>query len=219
MSTGYEELPEALRYGTATPAAARWASDVLDDVLRGATTINAMRHPLGFVCIPIERTGGGGVCVHVWSENLPRASPTTSVMHAHSWDLTSYVLYGTVRNEIVGVTDAPWSGTYRVFEIHSGGDIDEIRATPRLVDCEVTAAELSRQGDSYSHDAGVFHTTVVAGEAATVAVGSDHPGTVDLSLGDVRTGTHHVRRQRCSRNETAEAARVVTERLAMILHG
>ena len=54
--------------------------------------------------------------------------------------------------------------------------------------------------------------------AATVAVGSDHPGTVDLSLGDVCTGTHRVRRQRCERDETVEAARVVTERLARILH-
>ena len=175
-----------------------------------------MRHPLGFVCIPVDRTGDQGVCVHVWSDSLPSARPTTSTMHAHSWDLISYVLYGSVGNELLNVTDAPDNSAYRVFEVRSGGDVDEVRETPRLVRCEISAAELNRQGDTYTLPAGVFHTTAVHGEAATVALGSGRPGTMDLSLGGIDTRTHQVERQRCGRDETASAARVVTERLASI---
>ncbi|MGH3838491.1 MAG: hypothetical protein ACRDSF_22770, partial [Pseudonocardiaceae bacterium] len=65
----------------------------------------------------------------------------------------------------------------------------------------------------YSLAAGVFHTTVVRGEAATVALGSSRPGIMDLSLGGIDRKTHRVRRQRCDRDETAHAARIVAERL------
>jgi hypothetical protein len=212
----YDSFHRAMLDGTARQTVPRWASSVLDEVARNRTNVVGVRHPLGFLCLPVERTGQAGVCVHVWSDSLPRGRPTTSTMHAHSWDLISYVLYGIVRNETLDVTDAPHEPAHRVFEIRSEGDIDEIRETPRLVRCETRAAELNHQGDIYSLAAGVFHTTVVRGEAATVALGSSHPGTIDLSLGGIDWKTHRVRRQRCTRDETAHAARVVTERLARL---
>lgn len=154
--------------------------------------------------------------MHVWSERLARASPTTSTMHSHSWDLISYVLYGSVRNEVIEVIDAPDHAAYRVFEIRSSGDVDEVRETPRLVRYEIRAAGLSHQGDIYSLAGGVFHATVVQGEAATVALGSSRWAARNLSLGGIDGKTHRVRRQRCDRDETAHAARVVTEQLAQI---
>lgn len=214
--TNYDSFHRAMLDGTAGRAVPRWAYGVLGEVAQHRTSIAGVRHPLGFVCLPVERTGEAGVCVHVWSDSFPRASPTTSTMHAHSWDLISYVLYGSVRNEIIDITDAADDAAYRVFEIRSGGDVDEVRETPRLVRCELRAAELSHQGDIYSLAAGVFHTTVIRGEAATVALGSSRPGTMDLSLGGIDRKTHRVRRQRCDREETARAARMVTERLARI---
>jgi hypothetical protein len=212
----YDNFHREVLGGTAGQAAPRWASGVLGEIARGGRNVAAMRHPLGFLCIPVDRTGDQGVCVHVWSDSLPSARPTTSTMHAHSWDLISYVLYGSVRNELIDVTDAPDDPDYRVFEVRSGGDVDELRETPRLVRCEIGAAELNRQGDTYTLPAGVFHATAVQGEAATVALGSGRPGTMDLSLGGIDTRTHRVGRQRCDRDETASAARVVTERLASI---
>ena len=212
----YDSFHRAVLGAAAGQAAPRWAFGVLGEIARGRRNVAAMRHPLGFMCIPVDRTGDQGVCVHVWSDSLPSARPTTSTVHAHSWDLISHVLYGSVRNELIDVTDAPVDPAYRVFEVHSGGDVDELRETPRLVRCEIGAAELNRQGDTYTLPAGVFHATAVLGEAATVALGSGRPGTMDLSLGGIDTRTHRVGRQRCDRDETASAARVVTERLASI---
>ena len=214
--TNYDYLHRAVLGAAAGQAAPRWASGVLGEIARGCRNVAAMRHPLGFLCIPVDRTGDQGVCVHVWSDSLPSARPTTSTMHAHSWDLISYVLYGSARNELIDVTDAPDNPAYRVFEVRSGGDVDEVRETPRLVRCEISAAELNRQGDTYTLPAGVFHATAVHGEADTVALGSGRPGTMDLSFGGIDTRTHQVERQRCGRDETASAARVVTERLASI---
>jgi hypothetical protein len=214
--TAYDSCYRAMWNGTGGRDIPRWASAVLDEIAQHRTTIAGVRHPLGFMCLPVERTGEAGVCVHIWSDRLARANPTTSTMHAHSWDLISYVLYGSVRNEIIDVIDTPDDAAYRVFEVRSGADIDELRATPRLVCSELRTTELNHPGDIYSLAAGVFHTTVVHGEAATVALGSGHRGMMDLSLGEITRKTHRIRRQRCSRDETAHAARVVTGWLARI---
>ncbi|MGH3827364.1 MAG: hypothetical protein ACRDQX_09350, partial [Pseudonocardiaceae bacterium] len=114
----------------------------------------------------------------------------------------------------IDVIDTPEDAVYRVFEIRSGADVDEIRETPRLVRCENRYVEVNHPGNIYSLTAGVFHTTVVQGETATVALGNSRRGTKDLSLGGIDRKTHRVRRQRCDRDETAHAARVVTGQLA-----
>ncbi|MGB6163923.1 MAG: hypothetical protein WCF33_02910 [Pseudonocardiaceae bacterium] len=44
-------------------------------------------------------------------------------------------------------------------------------------------------------------------------------GAMDLSLGGIDGKTHRVRRQRCDRDETAHAVRVVTEQLTQIYGG
>jgi hypothetical protein len=217
----YDRLHRALGDPTARHDMSRWASDVLSEIAQGRTRIAAVRHPLGFVCIPVERIGGQGICVHVWSDHLTCATSTTSAVHAHSWDLISYVLYGSLRNEVYEVTDVGPAGsagktTYRVFEIHSGGDSDEVLQTPRLVHCEMTSAEVNHEGDAYALPAGIFHATVVQGEAATMALGSGRPQGMDLSLGGIDTTTHRVRRQRCDRDDTARVAQMVVKRLARI---
>lgn len=209
-------LYRAMMDGPAKDATSRWVFAALCEISRGRWRVRATRHPLGFVCIPVERSGDHGVCVHVWNAGLPRAGLTTSTIHSHSWDLVSHVLYGNVRNELIDVADAPDDPMYRVFEIHSWGDVDEVRETSRLVRCEVSAAELNRQGDTYSLDAGHFHATTVTGEAATVALGTVRPAATDLSLGGIDLKTHRVGRQRCNPAETALAARVVMERLASL---
>jgi hypothetical protein len=214
--TAYGSLHRAMGGGRAQQDIPRWAYGVLDAFTQHRTSIVGVRHPLGFICLPIERTGEAGICVHVWSEHLMRASPTTSTIHAHSWNLISYVLYGCVRNEVIDVIDAPEGAAYRVFEVRSSGDLDELRATPRLVRSEVRTTEFKCPGDIYSLAAGAFHTTVVHGEAATVALGSSRRGMLDLSLGEITRKTHRIRRQRCDRDETAHAARVVIEWLTRI---
>jgi hypothetical protein len=141
-------------------------------------------------------------------------------MHAHSWDLTSYVLYGQLRNELVDVreltdrADSAEATAHRVFEVHTGQEADEIRRTPRLVRGRAHATDRHQRGEVYALPAGVFHQTVVERETATIALGSHRPGGVDLALGDVETATHRVSRFHCDRDETARVARMVVERLA-----
>ncbi|GGP76380.1 hypothetical protein [Streptosporangium pseudovulgare] len=102
----YQELYEEMTGGRGGEALRGWAGRVLRDIASGASPVAGVRHPLGFLCLPLERTGEYGVCLHIWSGALPRAASTTSQIHCHSWDLVSHVLYGRVENVRADVGDA-----------------------------------------------------------------------------------------------------------------
>jgi hypothetical protein len=210
----FDTLYHAMFDDAVEAAVPRVIAGMVVDLAQGRGDIRAVRHPLGFVCLPLERTGDRGVCVHVWSDRLTSANPTTSWTHAHSWDLISFVLYGTLRNELVNVTDTLDGATHRVFEVGTRAEYDEIRRTPRLVRRWIGPSELHHPGRVYTLPAGVFHETVAHGEVATIALGRGRPGAVDLTLGSIDMRTHRITRRLCDPDETAHAAAVVADRLA-----
>lgn len=187
-----------------------WIQRVVTDVVADRLPISAVRHPLGFVCLPVNRTGDDGACVHLWSPDWRPATLTTSATHCHSWDLLSYVIAGQLRNQVVRVIDAPSLATHRVFEVHSGRSGDDIRATDRLVRAEPEATSVHATGDVYRLPSGVFHQTLPDTDVvATLAFGSGQPGATDLSLGALNSPNHHVRRELCDRENTIRAAELV----------
>ena len=210
----YTDIDSVIRQGTAAERVPRWALALLRDIASGRRELTAVRHPLGFLCLPVQRRGEHGVCVHIWMPGLLPAV-RTSQMHSHSWDLTSYVLHGTVHDQHIRVVDAPDLATHRIFEVHSHGDVDELRATHRLVSCRPEAARAHGGGCVYLLPAGEFHSTEVDDSqfAATVALGRARPPAVDLSLGPLGMGGHTLTRSQCDRGETAWAALLLAERL------
>ncbi|WP_248964924.1 hypothetical protein [Sphaerisporangium perillae] len=214
----YQELYDELTSGPVSRALPRRALRLLRDIAAGAFAITAVRHPLGFVCLPVERSGEHGVCVHLWSADLPSVATTTSEIHCHSWDLISYVLYGQVRNELAAVADSGARATHQVFEVVSEGDVDSIRPTGRIVTYTPGASAVYGAGQVYTLRAGVFHRSVIpeGTDTATIALGSGRKGTADLSLGPVGTRSHRVVRRHCDDEETARAARLAAEHLARI---
>ena len=247
--TGYEFLARALSGGDGSPAARAaagttvrdWAARTLRAVADGRHPLRAVIHPLGFTCLPIERAGRDGVCVHLWSPRTGGAVPATSVsvIHAHCWALTSYALLGELENSLMTVADVvpaqcppaaltpaaagpaspPASPVYQVLRVRSQGDIDELSPTPRLVHCRESRRELITAGDTYDIPAGVFHATDVAAEAETVtiALGRMVAGIADLSLAPAGAVGHQVRRRRCDQDRTAATARHVLDRLQLTL--
>ncbi|MET7669580.1 hypothetical protein [Micromonospora luteifusca] len=212
----YADLEREIDRGARPELLRDWVLAVLDDVAGGRRPLLAVRHPLGFTCLPVNRTGPDGICVHAWPAEPPAVQPTTSTVHSHSWDLLSHVLHGRVRNELVEVTEAPADPAWRVYEVHSRGDVDEMVATDRLVTAATSTVETHSAGNSYALRAGGFHTSEVdSGEpAVTVALGRTTPGVSDLSLGAVDGRSHRTHRERCDVAETARMAREIARLLA-----
>lgn len=225
----YEYLSRVMsRPGPAAGAVAGRTIELLRSVLDGRHPVRAVSHPLGFTCLPVERAGLDGVCVHLWSPQVPRVPPTTSTIHSHCWHLTSVVLFGQLENRLLTVADvaeagrsAPLGGTgqqtatYRLLQVRSHGDVDELRSTPRLVRCLQGQRQVMTAGDVYSMPAGAFHVTDVppGTETATVVLGRVVPGISDWSLGPPDAVGHQVARVCCDAAQTAAAARIVLARL------
>lgn len=220
----YEQIREEIRAGTAARTLPAWAVRVLDDVAADRSPVPAVRHPLGFVCLPVERSGDFGVCLHIWTPEVRPAPSTTSPVHCHSWDLVSFVLYGTVRNVRMEIDEGPGeaSGTEpaeearQVFEVVSADGVDELKATGRTVRCSPGRSSAHRTGESYTLPAGVFHATLIEDgmDAATVALGRQTPGGGDLSLGPLGVPSHRVHRSRSDHADTVRALRRSARRIA-----
>ncbi|MFG3493589.1 hypothetical protein [Streptomyces sp. NPDC047928] len=190
----------------------------LEDIASGKRELPAVRHPLGFLCLPLVRAGADGVCVHLYgtARGPGRADPPVPPLHAHSWELRSHVLYGEVGNVRVRVRDDPADPTHRVFEVHSApGGVDEIRPTARLVRGEPGRVRMSTAGETYALGAGEFHTTVVTPgrPAATVVLGRTVPGGRDLSLGPLDGPPRRTTRRLCGHEETKRAVRTALGRI------
>jgi hypothetical protein len=195
----------------AGPAAV--ARELLAGITGGAGEVRAVRHPLGFVCLPVVREGADGVCVHWWHGG--DTDLTTEAIHAHSWDLLSFVLYGTLRNESVSVVDDLVAPTHRVFEVHSGaGGRDEIYRTGRTVHIGARESTRNAAGSRYRVHSGEFHASeLVAAEVATLVFGRTLPGAVDLTLAPLDVTDHATQRRTCDAIETRRTARAVLDRL------
>lgn len=211
----YLYLSRAVDNGHAAQTIPRWSADVLRAITEGRRAVRAAVHPLGFTCLPVIREDRYGVCVHAWLPGQQAAAPTTSVVHAHSWDLVSYVLIGRLRNELPHVTGAqPGApGAWQVLEVRSQGDTDEIVPTQRLVHCQAGESELHVQDDVYKVPAGTFHSSIAdrAQPTVTLVLGSAIPGGADLSLGSPGTRAHRVHRSRRAAAETAALARTIID--------
>ncbi|GAA2408344.1 hypothetical protein GCM10010191_16080 [Actinomadura vinacea] len=215
----YADIYGEIAAGTAATTVPRWARRVLGGIAEGRVSVDAVRHPLGFLCLPVERTGELGVCLHIWSPEVEPVAATTSGVHCHSWELVSFVLYGEVRNTRARVADVPPSGadgaTHRVFEVVSRGEVDELKATARTVSYAPGDVGAHGTGAVYTLPAGVFHSTCIAGgpDAATVALGRQDENGGNLSLGPLDAPSHQIRRMRCDPDEAAKAARRSARRL------
>jgi hypothetical protein len=177
------------------------------DLLRSGPA--SVRHPLGFLCVPMHRGRRFGLCLHVWSDDLVFDAPTTSPVHAHSWGLTSYVLTGTLRNDLIDVVPDATAPTHRVFTIRPGSAGDRLRRTSRLVRQRTVASEHIGAGQFYGLAAGLFHATIALGATATLVMAENHEENQELSLGDVAAPSHNVIRLPGGQDELCIAAKVL----------
>ncbi|CAM5656461.1 hypothetical protein GCM10010329_11880 [Streptomyces spiroverticillatus] len=213
-SLDYEELEAALdrRHTVLLRDRARAA---LVEIATGERELPAVRHPLGFLCLPLLREGPRGVCVHLFEEGAG-PEPGISPLHSHSWDLHSHVLYGQVANLLVHTEDGGDRPTHRVFEVRSDPDgTDEILPTDEVVRSAPGPRRVSSGGESYTLSAGRFHATVVEDgqPAATLVLGLVRPGRLDRSLGPLDGRATRSSRRLCDARQTARTVSTALGRM------
>lgn len=157
--------------------------------LRARFSDTFVRHPLGFVCIPMHRGRRHGICIHLWTPSLYFGRPTTSAIHAHSWDLRSYVLCGTVMHVPVELDYLDRRPTHRICTVTSSGRVDTIEPTEHTASVRRSRNEAINSGTTYLLPAHRYHSTNVDGLAVTV-VFAEHNIGPEYTLGPL-TATRH----------------------------
>ncbi|GLY50189.1 hypothetical protein [Lentzea sp. NBRC 102530] len=151
------------------------ARRALDAVLAGDRPPLAVAHPLDFICVPVLRTPGFGVCGHIWHDG-----ETSDTVHSHSWHLDSLVIAGAVTNEVFAVTDDP-GGAHELFEVTSTGRLDVFTPAERTVTCTAVRREEHPAGTSYRLPAKSFHRSLPgsAGRTLTLLSATTLPDVCD----------------------------------------
>lgn len=212
----FHGLDGAVRSGSAALVRRILWTAYLAAVADGTRPLRAVHHPLGFLCLPVLRDADEGICVHVWTGPAPDRLATSNV-HCHSWHLLSFVLDGTVHNQIVDLVDTA-DGPLRVFVVNSAGGTDDIVPTDRLVDLKPAEPMSYHAGEFYEMDAGVFHASprLGAGPAVTVVLGRQRAGADNLTLAEPGARIRPSVRRLCSVEETRDLARRLSPEYAAV---
>ncbi|WP_052721093.1 hypothetical protein [Actinoplanes rectilineatus] len=179
---------------------------VLEDLAEGRTSLDAVRHPLGFVCLPLVRDDSPeGVCLHYWSTDEKSAGPTTSRYHCHSWHLLSHILAGSVGNQRITLVPGD---RFREFTALTRGYEDTLEPTAVFTDVRCDEPETYAAGESYELEAGHFHASVSSGAtvSVTLVLGRMVPGETDITLGTPALGPHRVIRRSLGHQEARRVA-------------
>lgn len=195
-------LLQSLRQARDLARTRAWAMSTLGSIGSGEFETAAVRHPLGFLCLPIYRGSPLGLCVHLWPAAAGGENDRCTPTHAHSWALTGLVLFGEICNELVQVTDSHVP-THRIFCVSSYGGVDVVTTTSRLVREVILLREHLSAGRTYTLRPGSFHRTAFPrrGVAATLVFGEHHPSARDYMLGDLDQGQRRIERRSCGGRE------------------
>jgi hypothetical protein len=215
MNDFLHELSRSVRSGNGLDLLQDRAVSLLQEIAGGRARFPAVRHPLGFLYAPLLREWPRALRLHIWLPDAPRPQLTTSPIHDHTWQLTSFVVCGELENRTIHVEDAR-DPTHRIFEIRGAGGDDLLEPTERLVRFGCSGVERVRQGGRYVVAAGQFHFTEVAEgvTTATIVLAERKRSTPERSLGPLGTPKHAMRRADCLPAELAEAAEAVLATLA-----
>jgi hypothetical protein len=157
------------------PAGVRAAAgSLLERIGSGSIVVDGVHHPLGFQCLPILRTGSIGACFHFWDrENDAVGRPQLDDRaHAHSWNLVSHVLHGSITNHTYEVRTVPegTSGSARLYDVTSTGHDDDMKWTERTVVASRAHSAECRAAATYKMPAGTFHTTEISATVSTLTL-------------------------------------------------
>src|SRR6266545_8040326 len=215
MNELLQQLFSLLRTGGGPGLLHQRAVALVQEIAAGRARFPAVRHPLGFIYAPLFREWPWTLRLHIWLHDAPRPQLTTSPIHDHTWQLTSFVVCGELENRVIQVDDVV-DPTHRIFEIRGAGSDDFLRPTERLVSFRCSSAERVKQGCRYVMAARQFHFTEVAGDVttATIVLAERQTTTPERSLGPLDMPKHHMTRAHCSSDEFAEAAQMVLGALA-----
>ena len=130
-----------------------------------SSTCQPLWHPLGFVsCVIRKEESVLTTRIHYWPKLERRTKNPNWPIHNHTYDLSSYILDGQVRDTQYRLTVGD---DYVVYLVSYFEQNSTITRTEKQTSVETTINTLRTSGEEYSVPLGVFHqTNVLINESA-----------------------------------------------------
>lgn len=122
-------------------------------------TCTPLWHPLGFVsCVIKDDANEATVRVHYWPKGERRVKNPDWPIHTHTYDLSSFILAGRIRDLQYRVRSGEALTVYEV-SYYCGGS--EIVKTDAQLDLDIVVDARRVAGEQYHVPRGIFHQTHV----------------------------------------------------------
>jgi hypothetical protein len=160
------------------------ALDLLADAAKDPKLLVLDAHPVGFAHAKLAEFDGLTVRLHIWPDPpIDPQNPPWSV-HRHAWPLTSYVIRGSVRNQLFSVLERK-GGDHLLYEVGYDGGESVMRATSIRARCLPSTVEQVDEGERYTVPRDAFHCTIggAAEPTVTIAVTGEPSGMPPLVVG------------------------------------
>ncbi len=210
----FTELADLLQTRDLQPLEKACAA-LIDDLAEDCHDVEPLLHPLGFIYAPLARWGHATLRLHLWPPVARRRRLTAdevSPMHDHTWDLISYIAYGSLDNIEVGVVEVaePSSADFRIFNICGEGPVDRVTRTDALARIAHERTTHHVAGSIYTQPAEVVHRTEAGAEPTVTLVLALRTGRqVERALGALDLPSYTSRRQAFPQTSFGEALRDV----------
>lgn len=154
------------------------------------------RHPLGFRVARLIADSGAALRLHIWPKSARSAQPGFEI-HDHTFDLTSFILFGDLRQTVYEVsTSAP--ATHAVYEVGYDATGSVLRKSEIAVAVSPKKTCLLHAGETYALPAAEFHDLDRASaQCAATLVLTTQSGGAPRSLGPL-SGAAIIRFERSS---------------------
>ena len=155
-------------------------------------------HALGFVHCKLATFSYGTLRLHIWPPQERHSQEQQHKIHDHIFSLTSYVLSGSINNEIYSIQGAQKNVAstqcYNVNYIKGGA---KIRATEQYYNETQLSKSLVEEGEHYNVLSGVLHQSTVPESTfvVTIVATYDHKVSAPRLLGSINGPESFIREQ------------------------
>jgi hypothetical protein len=150
------------------------------------------RHPLGFLHVTLMDTADTSIRLHIWKPGERLVQEPAWLIHTHTFELTSMVLSGKLKNRVYSWTDDPIAGERRLYQTTYDDNSSSLIATDRVGKIQHESTSEISQGGQYTVPYGYFHQTEVVENqfTATIALTKKYLGN-PLVVGSIGGATSH----------------------------
>jgi hypothetical protein len=167
-----DRIVDLLSSGASQLDADHWLA-ARDEVLGAVRRIAVTRHPLGFIHFDlsplVNLPSGSSLRLHSWDAGKHFVDAAGS-LHDHTWDLTSWVIEGEIRNTTFLPRFDPM-GAYSAAQVEYG-EVNEFRSVGRY-SLDNGVSQNYQSGTVYRMPSRVVHNSELISVRATTLVLSD----------------------------------------------